>query len=55
MSFCQESLRCAQYCSKGVQKGSPDLIGGYQTGGETQHGTAGYSYPVTTYSEHDFK
>ena len=38
-------------CTKGPQ----ELIRGYQTSGEAQHGSAGYSYPVIMYGEHDVK
>ena len=36
-------------------KMTPDIIRGYQTGEEAKHGTTGYSYLVTPYSEHDVK
>ena len=40
---------------EGVQKGPPDLTGGFQTGKEAQHGSAGYSYSITIYSKYDVK
>ena len=46
-AFHQGSLGGTHYCSKGAWKGPPNLIRGYQIGGEAQHSTTGYSYPVT--------
>ena len=48
-AFLSSVSRMHKYHIKGVWKGILILIGGYQTGGETQQGTTGYSYLVNTY------
>ena len=51
-SFCQGSQGCTQHHSRGVWKGPSDLYQRYQTSGEAQYSTTGYSYLVIPYGEH---